>query len=43
MFSHVAEDESLWGVILEKAFAKLNGNYSHLIAGDPRDASRALN
>ena len=43
LFSHVAEDESLWGVILEKAFAKLHGNYKHLVSGDPRDASRALN
>jgi len=43
VFSHVADDGSLWGAILEKAFAKLHGNYSHLIAGDPREASRALN
>lgn len=33
----------MWGPILEKAFAKLHGNYSHLTAGDPRSAARALN
>ena len=43
IFSHVAEDGSLWGAILEKAFAKLYGNYARLVAGDPREATRALN
>ena len=43
IFGHVAEDGSLWGAILEKAFAKLHGNYAHLVAGDPREATRALN
>ena len=32
----------MWAVILEKAFAKLHGNYEHLIGGDPREAARAL-
>lgn len=32
----------MWGVLLEKAFAKIYGNYGHLRAGDPRDAARAL-
>lgn len=32
----------MWAVILEKAFAKLHGNYQHLIGGDPREAARAL-
>ena len=43
LFSHLGEDDSLWGAILEKAFAKVYGNYSHLVSGDPRDAARALN
>lgn len=33
----------MWGVILEKAMAKLHGNYHHLISGDPRESTRALN
>ena len=33
----------MWGVILEKAFAKYHGNYEHLTSGDPRAAARALN
>ena len=43
IFGHVAEDQSMWNVILEKAMAKLSGNYEHLVAGDPREATRALN
>ena len=43
IFSHVGEDQSMWGVILEKAFAKFHGNYEHLTAGDPRAAARSLN
>ena len=43
LFSHIGEDQSMWGVLLEKAFAKVYGNYGHLRAGDPRDAARALN
>ena len=30
LFSHVGKDESIWGSILEKAFAKYHGNYDHL-------------
>ena len=43
LFSLVGEDSSMWGVILEKAFAKYHGNYEHLVAGDPRAAARSLN
>ena len=42
LFAHEAKDQSLWSIVLEKAFAKLNGNYGRLIAGDPRDAALAL-
>jgi len=43
LFSHLGDDGSLWGAILEKAFAKVYGNYAHLVSGDPRDAAIALN
>lgn len=43
LFAMVGDDSSMWGVILEKAFAKIHGNYEHLTAGDPRQASRSLN
>jgi len=43
LFGLVGEDSSMWGVFLEKAFAKIHGNYEHLTAGDPRQASRSLN
>ena len=43
LFSHISNDGSIWGPILEKAFAKVYGNYSHLVSGDPRNAARALN
>lgn len=32
----------MWGSILEKAMAKLYGNFDHIIGGDPREATRAL-
>ena len=42
LFAHITEDQSMWNVILEKAFAKLAGNYQHLVSGDPREATRTL-
>ena len=41
-FAHIGHDTSLWGAILEKAFAKLHGNYQRIIGGDPRLAVRTL-
>ena len=32
----------MWGVILEKAIAKLSGNYAHLHGGEPRESARTL-
>ena len=32
----------MWMPILEKAFAKLNGNYSHTIAGDMATAAEQI-
>ena len=42
-FGHITEDRSMWNVILEKAMAKVYGNYEHMVSGDPREATRALN
>lgn len=41
-FAHIGHDTSLWGAILEKAFAKLHGNYQRIEGGDPRVAVRTL-
>ena len=35
-------DGSLWGAILEKAFAKYHGNYHHSIGGNPAMSVRTL-
>ncbi len=42
LFSQVGKDQSMWGAFLEKAFAKVYGNYGHMFAGDPRDGIRSL-
>jgi calpain-15 len=34
-YSKVGTDGSLWGPIMEKAFAKFHGNYARIVAGDP--------
>lgn len=33
MFAGLSEDSSLWPMILEKAFAKMQGNYKHIAGG----------
>ena len=38
----MGKDKSLWGPILEKAFAKFHGNYAHTVSGDPKMAVRTL-
>lgn len=42
MFGHVGSDSSIWGPILEKALAKVHGNYHHIAEGNPREATLTL-
>ena len=42
IFAKVGRDDSLWGALLEKAFAKHHGNYQHLSGGSPGAAARTL-
>ena len=37
-----ANDNIIWVIILEKAWAKVNGGYSNIIGGSPADSLRAL-
>ena len=38
MFADVKGDKSVWGAIVEKAFAKFHGNYKHTVGGWPQNA-----
>ena len=42
IYASVAADGAFWGPILEKAFAKYHGNYSHIEWGDPAMAIRTM-
>jgi len=42
VFSKLGPDSALWVPILEKAFAKYQGNYENIVGGDPRWAVRTL-
>ena len=33
LYAGLGTDGSIWGPVLEKAFAKLHGNYSHIVGG----------
>ena len=35
LFAHINDDNALWSVILEKAFAKLHGTYESIVGGSP--------
>ena len=43
LFAGIGEDSSLWVPMMEKAFAKYHGNYSHIVGGDARMAARTMN
>jgi len=34
-FAKVSDDQAMWGPLIEKAFAKLHGNYLHIESGHP--------
>ena len=39
----IGTDNALWGPLIEKAFAKLNGNYTHTVGGWMNYGVSALN
>ena len=43
VFAKIPEDGSLWGPIIEKAFAKFHGNYARLDSGWASDGVNTLN
>ena len=42
IFAGVGPDKALWGMLVEKAFAKLHGDYEAIVAGDPRHSIGVL-
>ena len=42
MFAGLSYDKSLWPMILEKAFAKIQGNYLHIAGGFGGVATRFM-
>ena len=42
MYAKPGGDKSIYGPILEKAFAKYHGNYEHIIGGNPATAVKTL-
>ena len=43
ILAELGKDGSVWGALVEKAFAKYYGNWEHLVAGDTSVAVSALN
>lgn len=43
VMAHTGADKALWGPLMEKAFAKLHGNYEHLVGGWMSYGVSALN
>lgn len=42
IFANIGDDGGLWGPILEKAFAKMSGNYEYTSGGWVDEAFRLL-
>ena len=42
MFANIGSDNSIWGPLVEKVFAKMNGNYENLGYGWPSEAFNLL-
>ena len=42
-FGEVADDGSVWGPLIEKAFAKFHGTYGRIEGGDLTDGVTAMN
>ena len=42
LFAGAGTDFSVWGAVIEKAFAKFHGNYKHIVGGIGRMAVRTL-
>jgi hypothetical protein len=43
IFARLSDDNGLWGPFIEKAVAKLHGNFAHIDGGDPSEAVMTLN
>ena len=43
LYAYVGTDGSIWGAIMEKAFAKFHGNYARIVGGDSVDGISTLN
>ena len=43
LYAVIGEDNSIWGAIMEKAFAKFHGNYARIVGGDSVDGISTLN
>ena len=42
VFTSIGDDSSLWGPLIEKAFAKYWGNYGHIVGGASQMAVRTM-
>lgn len=42
IFAHISEDNAIWPLLIEKAYAKFNGNYEALVGGNPKDSINFL-
>ena len=38
IFDHIAPDKAMWGPMMEKVWAKINGNYENIVAGNSLEA-----